>query len=51
MQKLFAGMDKGREERPSNPVSPSVRYRVIQRCTHSRDMPIDSAIRACDHPF
>src|SRR6218665_3422284 len=39
LSEVFAGMDKGREARSSNPASPSIRYRATQRRTHSPDTP------------
>src|SRR6218665_4046124 len=50
LSEVFAGMDKGRGERSSNPASPSIRYRATQRRTHSPDTPSDSAILPYNHP-
>src|SRR6218665_2330788 len=50
LSEVFAGMDKGREERSSNPASPSIRYRATQRRTHSPHTPSDSPIHAYNHP-
>src|SRR6218665_362257 len=53
LSEVFAGMDKGREERSSNPACPSIRYRATQPRTpppatpsHSKRRPYNPPTRA-----